>query len=94
MQIIQYTPEIMSGTRHTIYLFDIPIFCNNGLIPQAFQFMKLPLLIFSKVAPFCNTQFLGLCSTLHCYMQRGVRTHLITLEKCDIFLIYTRAKAS
>lgn len=81
MEIIQNPPEIMPGTRHTIYLFHIPIFCNNGLIPQAFQFMKLPLLMFRAVAPICNTHFLGLCGTLHCYMQRGGRIYLITLEK-------------
>lgn len=94
MEIIQYPSEITSGTRHTIYLFHIPIFCNNGLIPQAFQFMKLPLLMFSRVAPICNTQSLGTCNALHCYMQRGMRSCLMTLEKWDIFVIYTTAKAS
>lgn len=94
MEIIQYPPEIMSGIRHTIYLFHIPIFCNSGLIPQAFQFIQLPLLMFIELAPICNTQFLGPCNTLHFYMQRGVRTYLVTLEKCDISLIYTTAKAS
>lgn len=93
MEIIQYPPEIMSGTRHTIYLLHVPTFRNNGLIPQAFQFMKLPLLMFSEVAPICNTQFLGPYNTVHCYMQTGVRTYLIMLEKRDIFLIYTTAKA-